>query len=338
METKRLEAGQINEAAQILRQGGLVAFPTETVYGLGALATDEEAVKRVYQAKGRPSDNPLIVHIASIDDLQPFVDEISPVAQTLMDACWPGSLTMIFKIKPGSLSKTVTGGLDTCAFRMPSHPLTLDLIKSSGPLVGPSANTSGKPSPTTADHVYHDLQGKIEAVLDGGASVVGVESTVIDVSNPHQVTILRPGKWDQGQLEQLVSVPVVYDNHLIGKSETPKAPGMKYKHYAPDVSVVIVNEPDQFAEAIDSYQGQKIGLLASADIIRSYQDKIADSYSLSEERDINAATQNLFAGLRALDYDGLDVILAEGYPSSDGLGIAYMNRLQKSAGQQFFMG
>lgn len=336
METKMLTEKQIDKAAYLLKEGGLVAFPTETVYGLGALATNEEAVKQVYVAKGRPSDNPLIVHIAQIADLKPFVPQLSERAQQLMERFWPGPLTMIFTIQPGSLSKAVTGGLSTCAFRMPNKQMTLDLIKQSGPIVGPSANTSGKPSPTTAEHVYHDMKGRIEAVLDGGAASVGVESTVIDLSEEDKITILRPGKISLEDLQAVVDVPVVYDQHLVGKAETPKAPGMKYKHYAPDVPVIIVRETADFPAAVASYADKKIGLLASDDIIQSLKDEVAATYSLSQKRDVRAAAKHLFAGLRALDRSDLDVILAEGYPSDEGIGTAYMNRLQKSAGHHFF--
>ena len=182
METIIYNLDQIDEAAQALRSGQLVAFPTETVYGLGADATNEEAVKKVYQAKGRPSDNPLIVHVASVAMVEKYAAEIPEKARQLMTAFWPGSLTIILKIKPGSLSKTVTGGLSTVAFRFPKCQPTLDLIEKAGvPMVGPSANTSGKPSPTTAQHVYHDLHGKICGILDDGPTKVGVESTVLDM-------------------------------------------------------------------------------------------------------------------------------------------------------------
>lgn len=336
METKILKDNQIQEAASILKEGGLVAFPTETVYGLGAMATNESAVKKVYQAKGRPSDNPLIVHIDSINDLTPFVENISSTSQKLMNYFWPGPLTMIFKIKEGTLSKSVTGGLDTCAFRMPDKQMTRELIRLSGPLVGPSANTSGKPSPTTAEHVYHDVHGRIEAILDGGASSVGVESTVVDLSDESQVVILRPGKISRSDLEKVVDIPVVYDKHLVGESEIPKAPGMKYKHYAPDVPVVIVKRPEDFAQAISYYHGKHIALLASQEIINQCGKHVAGAYVLSQKRDVEAAANQLFAGLRALDDSKYDVILAEGYSSESGIGTAYMNRLQKSAGKHYF--
>lgn len=338
METKILNENQLQEAADILKAGGLVAFPTETVYGLGAVATNEAAVKKVYQAKGRPSDNPLIVHINTVEDLTPFVDQISENAKRLMDHFWPGPLTMIFKIREGSLSKAVTGGLDTCAFRMPDKAMTRKLIQLSAPLVGPSANTSGKPSPTTAEHVYHDVHGRIEAILDGGASTVGVESTVIDVSNDDEVVILRPGKISRRDLQQIVDIPVVYDKHLVGEAEIPKAPGMKYRHYAPDVPVVIVKRPEEFAQAIAYYSGKKIALLASQSIIDRCGQYVAGSYTLSQKRNIDEAAAHLFAGLRALDEAKYDVILAEGYPTNTGMGTAYMNRLQKSAGKHYFEG
>ena len=192
METRIFKLNEIDQAAQAIKDGQLVAFPTETVYGLGADATNEAAVKNVYLAKGRPSDNPLIVHVASIEMVERYAAEIPNSARQLMKAFWPGSLTIILKIKPGSLSKTVTGGLATVAFRYPDCQPTLDLILKAGvPIVGPSANTSGKPSPTTAQHVFHDLNGKIFGILDNGPTRVGVESTVLDLSTP-QPAILRP--------------------------------------------------------------------------------------------------------------------------------------------------
>ena len=195
--TKIYTTDEIEKAANELRLGELIAFPTETVYGLGADATNEQAVKRVYLAKGRPSDNPLIVTVSSRKMVEEYVESLPERAVKLMDAFWPGPLTMILKIKEGALSKAVTGGLETAAFRMPQNKATLKLIESAGvPIVGPSANSSGKPSPTTAQHVYHDLEGRIAGILDDGPTQVGVESTIIDLSSEHPV-ILRPGASDR---------------------------------------------------------------------------------------------------------------------------------------------
>lgn len=225
MKTQIFSPEEITTAAATLRAGELVAFPTETVYGLGADATNEAAVKKVYQAKGRPSDNPLIVHVNSVAMVEQYAAEIPAAARQLMAHFWPGSLTIILKIKPGVLSKTVTGGLSTVAFRYPDCDPTLALIKEAGvPLVGPSANTSGKPSPTTAQHVYHDLAGKIAGILDNGPTRVGVESTVLDLSTAQPV-ILRPGAVTQADIEAVIG-SIELNHHQVKQDETPKAPGM----------------------------------------------------------------------------------------------------------------
>ena len=263
METRIFKLNEIDQAAQAIKDGQLVAFPTETVYGLGADATNEAAVKNVYLAKGRPSDNPLIVHVASIEMVERYAAEIPNSARQLMKAFWPGSLTIILKIKPGSLSKTVTGGLATVAFRYPDCQPTLDLILKAGvPIVGPSANTSGKPSPTTAQHVFHDLNGKIFGILDNGPTRVGVESTVLDLSTP-QPAILRPGAVTKAQIESVIG-SIDLDQHHVGTNETPKAPGMKYRHYAPGVPVAIV-DPQTNWQSVNSWieeQPSKVGVMA----------------------------------------------------------------------------
>ena len=236
----------IIEAAKYLANNEVIAFPTETVYGLGANAKSEEAVRKVYEAKGRPNDNPLIVHVASESQLDELVTEISPLAKRLMKEFWPGPLTLILKRKPGQLASSVTAGLDTVAVRCPSHPVALRLIEASGlPIAAPSANTSGKPSPTTAKHVQDDLDGRIAGIVDGGATGVGVESTVLDCTVEVPV-ILRPGGVTREQLELMIG-PVKEEVALSKKDETPKAPGMKYTHYAPESTVTLVNgTPDLF--------------------------------------------------------------------------------------------
>lgn len=333
METKYFQPEAIEEAAQALKNGELVAFPTETVYGLGAIATNDAGVRQVYQAKGRPSDNPLIVHVADKDDVLPYVECIPEKVLTLMDTFWPGPLTIILPIKAGSLSPVVTGGLSTCAFRMPDKKITRQLIALTGPLVGPSANTSGKPSPTTAEHVYHDLHGKIAGILDGGETTVGVESTVIEIVDD-QITILRPGAVTPMMLQEASDLPVEYDKHLIEESETPKAPGMKYKHYAPSVQVEIVY-PDDFAKALEAHQNERVAVMASQELIDYYHIQ-TDYFILSQEHTSEEAATHLFAGLRALDdTEKYDVILAEGY-EEEGLAVAYMNRLKKAANHNFF--
>lgn len=338
METVILNEQDLPRAAELLLSGELVAFPTETVYGLGADATNPKAVKRVYEAKGRPSDNPLIVHVASLEELSPFVKELPPEAKTLAEAFWPGPLTMIFEIVPGSLPMEVTGGLSTVAFRIPDHDLTLNLIKQAGvPLVGPSANTSGKPSPTSAAHVYHDLQGKIAAVLDGGSTRVGIESTVLDLSVPHPV-ILRPGKIVAADIKPLVVNFEEKENLPV--ENQPKAPGMKYQHYSPEVKVVMMPVgATNWSEAVAFYSDAQIpvGVLASQAIITELESLVCESYQLTVHDDVSEASQQLFAGLRYLDQirPKLGVILVQSFPG-EGLGLAYMNRLQKSADNCYF--
>lgn len=335
METKIFQSDQISEAAELLRQGELVAFPTETVYGLGANALLPESVKQVFAVKGRPSDNPLIVHVADFSMTKEFVESYHPLTEKIIKNFWPGPLTVIFSIKKERLSPVVTGGLSTAAFRMPDNKKTLSLIEKTGaPLVGPSANTSGKPSPTTAMHVYHDMKGKIAGILDDGATQIGVESTVLDLSGEIP-TILRPGAVTKETLEEVLEIEVPLDKHLVKESETPKSPGMKYKHYSPDTQVLMI-QPGDWEKALDwaDKQGKKVGLLATP--------KIADSY-LSADRfvytdnTIEAATRGLFSGLRALDEGKkADVIFAEVFPE-DHLGLAYMNRLKKAAAQNYFI-
>lgn len=336
METRIFKLNEIDQAAQAIKDGQLVAFPTETVYGLGADATNEAAVKNVYLAKGRPSDNPLIVHVASIEMVERYAAEIPNSARQLMKVFWPGSLTIILKIKPGSLSKTVTGGLATVAFRYPDCQPTLDLILKAGvPIVGPSANTSGKPSPTTAQHVFHDLNGKIFGILDNGPTRVGVESTVLDLSTPRPA-ILRPGAVTKAQIESVIG-SIDLDQHHVGTNETPKAPGMKYRHYAPGVPVAIV-DPQTNWQSVNSWieeQPSKVGVMAEKQILDAFSwPDNAVIYSLGE--DVSDASSHLFAGLRFFD-DQKDVasILVQGLDAT-GLGAAYMNRLNKSAGGRHF--
>ncbi|GKT04002.1 L-threonylcarbamoyladenylate synthase [Furfurilactobacillus entadae] len=336
METTIFSKQELPAAAAALRAGQLVAFPTETVYGLGADAFNEAAVKQVYAAKGRPSDNPLIVHVADIATVTALTEPLSDAALALMDAFWPGSLTMIFKLKPGALSKAVTGGLSTAAFRFPANDTTLALIKELGrPMVGPSANTSGKPSPTTAQHVYHDLQGKIAGIVDDGPTTVGVESTVLDMSTGHPA-ILRPGAVTPEQIEAVIHEPVATELHKVGAKETPKAPGMKYKHYAPAAQVEIVNDGD-WAAALTwaAKQDGPVGLMATTGRLDGLTIPAnVEIFPLGSN--VAGASHALFAGLRHFDDEGaVHNILAEGFAES-GLGLAYMNRLKKAAGNVFF--
>lgn len=332
--SKRYHESDIPEAAAALKRGELVAFPTETVYGLGADATNVTAVGKVYAAKGRPSDNPLIVTVADADMVGQYAT-ITPLAAKLMQAFWPGPLTIILNILPGRLSMKVTGGLQTAAFRNPDNALTRKLIATAGvPIVGPSANTSGKPSPTTADHVLHDLDGKIAGVLDDGPTQVGVESAIIDLTVTPPA-ILRPGAIGPDELEPLIG-HVDTAAHHVGQNEAPKAPGMKYKHYAPAAQVVVVDDPAQFSAAVAwaKQTGQVFGLLATDAILAQYP--TIPSYSLG--KDVQSATHALFAGLRWFDlHPDVTLVLAQAFSKTE-LSAAYMNRLLKSAGDMHFQG
>ena len=337
MKTTILSPEQISQAAQWLAEGKLVAFPTETVYGLGADATNPQAAQSVYEAKGRPSDNPLIVHVDSPQMVWQYADVADKsLALKLMDNFWPGPLTIILPVKAGTLSKTVTGGLDTVAFRMPDNKATLNLISILGrPLVGPSANTSGKPSPTLAQHVYHDLQGKISGILDDGPTRVGLESTVLDLTSSIP-TILRPGAVSQQQLQEVIGT-VQSDHHKVQPGEIPKAPGMKYKHYAPQAQVVIVDTVEDFEPALSwvKQQNQPFAVMAEQSVLDQI-DLTAARATFSLGCNLDSASHLLFAALRKFDLDPqIKYILAQGFTAS-GLGAAYMNRLNKSAGNKHF--
>ncbi|BCA84913.1 threonylcarbamoyl-AMP synthase [Enterococcus saigonensis] len=339
METKVYQTDQLHEAAEKLKKGELVAFPTETVYGLGANALLPEAVKQVFAVKGRPSDNPLIVTVADFTMVQDYVDNFHPLTKKIVENYWPGPLTLIFTIKKNSLPSVVTGGLSTAAFRMPANKKTRELIKLAGvPLVGPSANTSGKPSPTTSEHVYHDLKGKIAGIVDDGAASIGLESTVLDLSDSNKApVILRPGAITQEDLSKLLGVTVALDGHLIRENEAPKAPGMKYKHYAPDTKVLLVKNNDwEKAKVWVKENHLRAGVLAGPTISEKMRYDTACVFMYSKDT-AESAAKGLFAGLRALDNKALnlDVILAEIYPE-EGIGAAYMNRLKKSASQHYF--
>ena len=330
-ETKIWTLDEMDAAARAIKRGSLVAFPTETVYGLGADAFNEEAVGKVYAAKGRPSDNPLIVHVADPEQVNEFAI-VNEQAQKLMSAYWPGPLTMILPVKPGTLSSIVTGGLDTVAIRLPDNDATRQLIRESQtPIVGPSANTSGKPSPTLAKHVYHDLHGKIAGILDDGPTRIGVESTVLDLST-NMPAVLRPGKITPAQIEAVLGTTVDSEVHHVADDETPKAPGMKYRHYAPDKDVYMV-APEDWTKAIIWMQAQlePVGVMVTNDLIVQHQLAGMDFvWSLGDNNETAAA--KLFAGLRYFD-DKKDVqtILVAALPKLDVNG-AYNNRLSKAAG------
>ena len=270
MKTKIFGKEGISEAAEILKGGGLVAFPTETVYGLGGNGLDKEAAKKIYAAKGRPSDNPLILHVSSIEEVYPLVKALPEKAKKLMEAFWPGPLTLVL-LKSDLVPKESTGGLETVALRSPENALTLDLIRACGfPIAGPSANLSGRPSPTEASHVFEDLGGRIEGILEDGAVGIGVESTIVDLSE-NCPTLLRPGAITIEDLEEVLGEKVAIDPTLLGKSMaegfTPKAPGMKYRHYAPKAEMILFKKKEEdetrsgqeeIAKFILSYGGKEL--------------------------------------------------------------------------------
>ncbi|WP_379970676.1 L-threonylcarbamoyladenylate synthase [Ectobacillus sp. sgz5001026] len=324
---------QLQEAANLLQQGEVVAFPTETVYGLGADATNEEAVRKIFEAKGRPSDNPLIVHIADQEQLTPLVSSIPPLTQVLMEKFWPGPLTIIFP-SSNHVATRVTAGLDTVAIRMPDHPVAHALLKMAHvPIAAPSANVSGRPSPTLASHVSTDLNGKIAGIVDGGATGVGVESTVLDITSDVP-TILRPGGITREQLEEVIG-PVLLDKGLQDQSQKPKAPGMKYKHYAPKSPLTIVEGSREYVQQLASKQeGKKVGILTTEENADFYQ---ADQVLVCGKRaDLATVAAHLYDTLRKFDEVGVDVIYSESFPR-EGLGNAIMNRLTKAAGHHIIV-
>ncbi|MFN2744611.1 L-threonylcarbamoyladenylate synthase [Bacillus sp. z60-18] len=324
---------QITQAARLLQQNETVAFPTETVYGLGANAKSTEAVAKIYEAKGRPSDNPLIVHIADIQQLEEFAEVDSSQASALMERFWPGPLTLVLPCKQGVLSTRVTAGLDTVAVRMPDHPVALALIKEAGvPVAAPSANVSGKPSPTKAAHVIHDLNGRIAGIVDGGPTGVGVESTVVSCTGDIPV-ILRPGGVTKEQLEAAAGT-VLIDQGITDEEKAPLSPGMKYTHYAPEAPLAIVNgTPEEIQRLIGQYQkdGMKVGVLTTEERAGAYR---ADAVRICGRRDrLETVAAGLYDALRSFDEEKLDYIFAESFPE-EGVGRAVMNRLLKAAGHR----
>ena len=316
----------IARACRILQQGGLVAFPTETVYGLGANALSTEAVARIFRAKGRPADNPLIVHIAKTEQLSGLVTDVPARARLLMERFWPGPLTIVLP-KSGRVPDAVSAGLDTVAVRMPSHPAAVRLLSACGlPVAAPSANTSGKPSPTTAQHVLDDLQGKIEAVLDGGSCSVGVESTVVDLTGEMPL-LLRPGGITHEELERVLGE--VRLNFEYKEGETPRSPGVKYKHYAPRAEVYIVRGSLAAYVARHAAAYRRVGVLCKTPAVFPKNCIVRSMGSAPAEY-----AQTLFASLRAFDGDGVDVIFAEELDGA-GLNLATRNRLYKAAGYKF---
>lgn len=334
----QIDETMIEEAGLIIRKGGLVAFPTETVYGLGGDALNPESSKKIYAAKGRPSDNPLIVHIADKRDLYRIVREVPEKAKKLMEAFWPGPLTMIF-YKNELVPQATTGGLDTVAVRMPSDRIAAAFIRAAGGFVAaPSANVSGRPSTTTAAHVEEDLSGRIEMILDGGQAVIGLESTIVDMSVEPPV-ILRPGAVTEEMMEAVIG-PLEVDKAIIAPDSgvKPKAPGMKYRHYAPraDLAVVegsteaVIAAINQLAEEAEA-EGKRVGIIATDETKDRYPKGLV--LSLGARKHEEEIAQHLFEVLRDFDETDVDCIYSEAFDEAS-IGPAIMNRLLKAAGHK----
>lgn len=315
----------VHEAVEVLRRGGLVAFPTETVYGLGADVYNVDAVKKVFETKGRPSDNPLIVHIAEFGHVHDLAKKIPLKAKLLIEKFWPGPLTLVVE-RSSKVSDSVTGGLDTVAIRMPKHPIALALVQSFGRgIVGPSANLSGSPSPTRAEHVYADLHGKIDMILDAGPTEIGVESTIVDVTVDPPL-ILRFGGLERERIEDIIGeMRTTVDIGFLKRS-----PGTRHRHYAPHAKVILVDQGDvnRFGQLLDIYtrKGKKI-----ACIVHSRRLKIiepSDSCFISRVN-LQTFSQSLYATFRHFDQLGVDCILVEGVPE-EGIGAAVMDRLRRA--------
>lgn len=342
METKIIKIDQesyfnkvLNYPANILKSGGLVAFPTETVYGLGANALDAEAIKKIFEAKGRPGDNPLIVHISNIEDLDDLVGAYSGMVKKVISKFWPGPLTIVFK-RSDIVPDIVTAGLDTVAVRMPENPIAKKLIDIAGvPVAAPSANLSGKPSPTQAKHVIEDLSGKIDCIIDGGTCDVGLESTVLDLSG-EEAKILRPGGVTIEELKEIIPT-VVYDPALENKDLIPKSPGMKYIHYAPNADVFMLENFDDSLEKKEAlihlinqeFQNKRVGFMGSKSFVDLFNEYFG--ISLGHRGNMEKIASNLFKVLREFDENNIEIIIAESFDKV-GVGHAIMNRLSKSAG------
>ncbi len=331
-----IDMSVIEEAGRIIRAGGLVAFPTETVYGLGGDALNPGSSRKIYEAKGRPSDNPLIVHIAEFEDIYKIAETVPEAAKELAGKYWPGPLTMIFKRLP-IVPKETTGGLDTVAVRFPSHPVAKLFIKASGGFVAaPSANISGKPSPTTGSHVMADMDGRIDMIIDSGACDIGLESTIIDLTGDVPM-MLRPG-YVTPQMVEEVAGHIELDPAVFGNCETsqaPRAPGMKYRHYAPKGTITIVSGEKEnvigyIRKMTEENAGKRTGVLTCTSDVNCFgaADFVGDIGSLSDENEI---ASRLYDMLRRCDEEKIEVIYSEEF-NTPQLGLAIMNRLIKAAG------
>jgi L-threonylcarbamoyladenylate synthase len=342
VDSQNPEIENVRVAADFINKGGLVAFPTETVYGLGADALNAEAVLALFRAKKRPLDNPPIVHVGDVKDVYGLTMEIPTVAEKLMKTFWPGPLTLIFK-RSVTVPDVTVAGLDTIAVRMPRHNVALALIRESGrPISAPSANLAGKPSPTTAMHVIEDLNGRIDVVLDAGPTAIGVESTVLDLTaNPPQ--ILRPGGTSYESLNKTLG-KVELNPAVTAEEPTTiekaRSPGLKHKHYAPDADVIVVQgKPSATIDKINELatfhmrRGSRVGILCTDETAEYYRANVVKT--LGSRNDLSAVARNLFRLLREFDLDRVDVIIAESVPT-EGIGLAVMNRLRKASGYRIY--
>ncbi len=335
--SENIDEALISEAASLIKEGKLVAFPTETVYGLGANGLDEKAVIKIFEAKGRPQDNPLILHIESIDQLIPLVEYVPEIAYQCIERFWPGPLTMIFK-RSSLVADIITGGLDTVAIRMPENKIARELIRwSKVPIAAPSANLSGKPSPTAANHVIKDLSGRVDMIIDGGSTGVGLESTVLDLSGDIPM-VLRPGGITIEDLREIIP-NVTQDLGTIKESQdiVPRSPGQKYRHYAPLAEMrVYTGDVEDIVNAINQachelkIQGRKVGIMATKETKDRYNLGVIIKVVGTREQKETIAT-NLFDVIRQFDDEDVDIILAEGV-ETDHIGMAIMNRMMKASG------
>ncbi len=337
MDEQHIDKAALIEAGEIIKNGGLVAFPTETVYGLGGDALNENSSEKIYRAKGRPSDNPLIVHICKMEDMYPIVREVPENALKLAEAFWPGPLTMIL-YKSEKVPYTTTGGLETVAIRMPGHETALAFIEAAGGYVAaPSANTSGKPSPTLAKYVAEDMDGKIDLIIDGEEIDIGLESTIVDLTGDIPM-ILRPGYITKEMLERVLG-EVSFDQTILDSQslQAPKAPGMKYKHYAPKGDLIIISgEQQRVVDEINKKtkvmqdKGKTVGVIGTDETVSFY---MADSVkSAGSRKDEESIAKTLYKMLREFDDEDITIIYSESFADAEGMGQAIMNRLLKAAG------
>lgn len=339
---------ELKEAAQLIKAGNLVAFPTETVYGLGADALNPRACAEIFKVKGRPADNPLILHVADLEEARRLTSFWNDKAEICAGAFWPGPLTMVLP-KAEFIPDVISGGLKTVAFRMPDHPVALSLIRLSGcPLAAPSANLSGKPSPTDGEHVWQDLQGRIPLMIDAGKCAIGLESTVLDLSEEIPV-ILRPGGITREQLEEVLGKVEVdpFLTEMNTENIVPKAPGMKYRHYAPEGEVHLLSGDgsevlQEIREGLAEYAATpKKALLCLRETEEMLQDeekkKLELIFVMGARTNPGKAARRLYEGLRLCDRQNMEMIFVEGMPA-EGIGLAFMNRLRKAAGKRFLTG